>query len=153
MPPKFGGSGPPLAPISEPLDFNVCNSEESSTFYSEGAEGEDVPSLICRWLKTPPHFTTVRINLKSSTREEAISRINQHLVKNHPSVTYRVFPHESYPDTVIIENPNSTNEMKSLKENRVLYDETRAVVVDSACGLAVLRGEKSIIQIEMPNFY
>jgi len=110
------------------------------TYQETGAEGEDVPSLICRWLKTPPHFTTVRINLKSSNREEAISRINQHLVKNHPSVTYRVFPHESYPDTVIIENPSSTNEMKSLKENRVSYDETRAIVVDSACGLAVLRG-------------
>ena len=97
------------------------------------------------WLKTPPKYTTARINLTSSadpsgraaTREAAISRINQHLAENYPCRDYyHTFAHPKFGDTVVIEAPNVEDSF-DMKE---VCQEDKAVIVDHACGLAVLRG-------------
>jgi len=89
---------------------------------------------IWRWLRRPPVDTVVRVNTIKSSTEAVIKEINEHLDKTDSRQRYKVNPHHTVNDAVLI-TPEVNSRCDSLKTTTVGY-----VVVGEMCGLAVLRG-------------
>jgi len=91
---------------------------------------------VWRWLRRPPSDTVVRVNTIKSSTESVIKEINEHLEKTESRSSYKVIPHSTVNDAVLItpvQDRDSIND--TLSSSTAGY-----VVVGEMCGLAVIRG-------------
>ena len=93
------------------------------------------PEEVKAWLRQPPRYTTARLNLKKvNTVDEGHACIRQHLVERHPHRHYSVSSHPIWNEIVVIRYEGK------VAPDQEPDDACQSVIVDAACGLAVLRG-------------
>ncbi|KAK9877065.1 hypothetical protein WA026_016091 [Henosepilachna vigintioctopunctata] len=83
-----------------------------------------------RWLCTTPQITSLRVNTLQSNPEDTINLLKKYFQSIKPNMIPNVSMHEKLEDVIIIQHVPSKLESIHLKE----------VIVDVACGAAVLRG-------------
>ncbi|XP_049956448.1 tRNA (cytosine(72)-C(5))-methyltransferase NSUN6 isoform X1 [Schistocerca serialis cubense] len=115
------------------------HSREVEHFLTDQFEYSDNPNdkqRLLAWLMTTPHFTTLRVNTLKSSVKDVIAAINDALQKQCEEYGIdempQVFVHPKLPETVVV-GPWNVNELD-------LDIKQQEVIVDVACGIAVLRG-------------
>ncbi|RUS87554.1 hypothetical protein EGW08_004660 [Elysia chlorotica] len=117
------------------LDVGVLACLRSGDFKAEVESLERYLQVLTR----PPMFTTLRIDRSCITAEEAEEKICQSLEEQSLKsgvATFPMFWHKDFDDCLVLQNrgPNSVDTVE------------KEVMVDLACGMAVLRGANIFIQ-------
>ncbi|XP_077288020.1 tRNA (cytosine(72)-C(5))-methyltransferase NSUN6 [Arctopsyche grandis] len=120
------------------MEFNFLNTIIDKKDPSR--ENYKVIKTIPTWLKDTPKLTTYRINLLKSHPEKVIEVIKQHLKEQLNFNKKTAIPniYQIFPDTIGIES--WTNENNQAPTDLNTNQEIPEVIVDAACGGAVLRG-------------
>ncbi|XP_073437951.1 tRNA (cytosine(72)-C(5))-methyltransferase NSUN6 isoform X2 [Dendrobates tinctorius] len=106
-----------------------CNNELVAAVGADEAERRFV-CLQCR-LSHPPSFTTVRVNTRLISGENAKRLLGEEIGKQFPSVIFPIHRHPQLDDLLLIP---AIGPRKALKQHPV------QVIVGAQCGNAVLRG-------------
>ncbi|XP_074656528.1 tRNA (cytosine(72)-C(5))-methyltransferase NSUN6-like isoform X2 [Tubulanus polymorphus] len=112
--------------VSEQLRSSYVNEEAKDKVQKSDFNDERYESLL-RELATPPKYTILRVNTLFET--------TQYSIKNLP--TPEILQHPLLPDTLVVPNH---------KKNEHLPHHEKEVIVDLACGMAVLRGANIFAQ-------
>eukprot|EP00057_Strongylocentrotus_purpuratus_P011426 XP_011665900.1 PREDICTED: LOW QUALITY PROTEIN: putative methyltransferase NSUN6 [Strongylocentrotus purpuratus] len=118
--------------LSKEFDKITCKLDE------EG-DGETKGNWFSQLLKTlpiPPAYTIVRVNDLSSDREEVHQLLQKHINKQYehkPFAPPTVVPHPLLRDVLVIPSGHQ-------RDDAELKPDSKEVIVDLACGMAVLRG-------------
>lgn len=117
--------------------------------YLSAQYGEDhFKNNILRKLKTPPAYTSLRINTLKSSFMDVLNELK--LLLSHSDFEYEIEKHSLIPDCVVIrstvEKQKQSNINKNREEDNTENQTLKVVLVDRFCGESVLRGSDIFVK-------
>ncbi|XP_077124434.1 tRNA (cytosine(72)-C(5))-methyltransferase NSUN6 isoform X1 [Ranitomeya variabilis] len=117
------------AEVEDYLHSVYCNNELVAALGADEAERRFV--CLQRRLSHPPSFTTIRVNARLISGENAKQLLGEEIRKQFPSVIFPIHRHPQLDDLLLI---------PAIGPRRTLKQHPVQVIVGAQCGNAVLRG-------------